>query len=663
LPLFILLVPLAVFVQLNCSSPSREAKTVDSTTYASLDPNNHYVGMLTCRECHTSIYDSYIQTGMGQSMDLASKRKSSGNFAQHQPVYDPHLNFWYQPYWDADSLKIMEYRLEGKDTVFKRVEQVTYIVGSGQHTNSHIMSTLGYLNQMPLTYYTQDGKWDLPPGFENGGNSRFSRLIGLECITCHNSYPEFVVGSENRFDFIDRGINCERCHGPGGKHVEEKRKGIAVDVVTGIDYTIVNPAKLPIDLQLDVCQRCHIQGNAVLKDGKTFFDFKPGMKLSDVMDVYMPVYKGREHEHIMASHVERMKLSRCFTVSAANVQSSSSRSLRPYKDALTCVTCHNPHVSVKSTGNEIFNTACKNCHSNSKNNTCTESKANLLAVQNNCVSCHMPKSGTTDIPHVSVHDHFIRIPVKEKELENIRQFAGINCINNPEADSLSVARAYIAYFEKFNFGKEVLDSAKKYLASFNTENNIQYIEFAIHIAYLENNYNKVQTLAGKFPNYLDDVKKGSSDNRHAYTAYRIGQSYLETGNYQVAEKYLHKAYKLAPNIQDFINKYATTLVNLNRPEEARKVLQRGVHDYGKFPPTITNLGYLYLILDKDYKRAEQLYNRALALDPDYEQAIINKAGLMMLTGRPGEARNLLSRYLKRKPGNQKIIELLGQIPT
>jgi hypothetical protein len=63
----------------------------------------------------------------------------------------------------------------------------------------------------------------------------------------------------------------------------------------------VNPAKLPVALQLDVCQRCHIQGNAVLAEGKSFFDFRPGMPLSDVMNVFMPVYKGQEDEHIMAS--------------------------------------------------------------------------------------------------------------------------------------------------------------------------------------------------------------------------------------------------------------------------------------------------------------------------------------------------------------------------
>jgi len=141
-----------------------------------------------------------------------------------------------------------------------------------------------------MTYYTQKQKWDFPPGFEEGFNTRFSRKIGLECMSCHNSLPDFVKGSENKFNALPEGVSCEDVT-TGKYSCEQRSTGAKIDTSKYIDYSIVNPGKLPIDRQFDVCQRCHLQGNTVLKEGKSFFDFKPGMKLSDYMTTFLPRYK------------------------------------------------------------------------------------------------------------------------------------------------------------------------------------------------------------------------------------------------------------------------------------------------------------------------------------------------------------------------------------
>ena len=114
--------------------------------------------------------------------------------------------------------------------------------------------------------------------------------MGLECIACHNAYPEFILGSENKYNFMPDGIDCERCHGPGEVHVQEKMSGNIIDTSKYIDYSIVNPSKLSSELQFEICKRCHLQGTSVLKEGKTFNSFKPGMSLKDHMDTYLPKY-------------------------------------------------------------------------------------------------------------------------------------------------------------------------------------------------------------------------------------------------------------------------------------------------------------------------------------------------------------------------------------
>src|SRR4051812_19305135 len=88
------------------------------------DTAAHYVGMQTCRMCHESIYQTFIQTGMGQSFGLATREKSAADFSPaHALVYDSALDYYYRPYWDKDSFYIMEFRVEGKDTVHKRIQK------------------------------------------------------------------------------------------------------------------------------------------------------------------------------------------------------------------------------------------------------------------------------------------------------------------------------------------------------------------------------------------------------------------------------------------------------------------------------------------------------------------------------------------------------------
>ena len=54
-------------------------------------------------------------------------------------------DFYYKPYFNDSLLFLMEFRLDGKDTIHKRIEQIDYIIGSGHHTNSHIIDINGYV--------------------------------------------------------------------------------------------------------------------------------------------------------------------------------------------------------------------------------------------------------------------------------------------------------------------------------------------------------------------------------------------------------------------------------------------------------------------------------------------------------------------------------------
>lgn len=642
--------------KVDTSDKESEAR---ANVYLNHSDTAHYVGMHTCRLCHADIYESFIQTGMGQSFDHASPTKSAGKFGKHAVVYDKYSDFYYHPYWQGDSMKIMEFRLSGKDTVYKRIETVDYIIGSGQHTNSHIYSSNGYLHQMPLTFYAQREKWDMPPGFEKGYNTRFTRNIGLECMSCHNALPGFVMGSENKYTKVPNGIDCERCHGPGSIHVEQKRTGVLVDTSRYIDYSIVNPGKLPIDLQFDVCQRCHLQGNAVLKEGKSFYDFRPGMKLSDVISVFMPKYKGAEDEFIMASHADRLKMSHCFIES---FKPGESNSLRPYKEALTCVTCHNPHVSVKVTGQEVFNKACSNCHGNKVKEVCSEKMEVRMKVNDNCVSCHMPKSGSIDIPHVRVTDHYIRKPMKKDDVQKVKEFLGLYAINDKSPSAAVKAKAYIQQFEKFDSDPVLLDSAAKYIPANTDEEVWKNLELLIHLDFVKKDYARLLSRISKFKqvDVLARFSDQSWDNADAWATYRIGEAFQKQGMAEQSLLFYQRACELAPYNPDFRNKMAGMLVTVGRHEEAKKNYEEIIKEDPNFAPAYCNLGYVTL-LTGDPVKAEKLYDKALVLDPDYELALMNKAGLYAYQNKYAKALEYIKLVLKKDPGNQQAQEIKRQL--
>jgi tetratricopeptide (TPR) repeat protein len=592
-----------------------------------------YVGIEKCASCHADIYKTYMETGMGKSWDLATKTKSAGNFDPSKAhVFDAKNNLHYRAYWVGDSMHIMEYRLLNGDTIFKRDETIDYIVGSGQHTNSHIYEENGYLHQAPITYYTQSGKWDLAPGFEVS-NSHFNRPIEAECITCHNGYPEQVKGSLNKYTTVKRGIDCERCHGPGSLHLEAVLAGKIHDTSKSPDYNIVNPRRMTTDQQNNLCQRCHLQGVSVLNDGASFFDFQPSQSLSDHWNVFMPEYKDKTDHMIMASHVERMKMSKCFSVSKK----------------MSCVTCHNPHVSVKVTPMEQYNKACQSCHNTSKT-LCTESEQNRNAKQNNCVTCHMAVNDAIDIPHVAVHDHFIRKDISKKDDALVDGFVGLKSYNTDEVSTLTRGRGFLDFYERFDHIAGCLDSAIFYLEKSETQEKLMNKDL-IRAYYLKNDYAKIIDLAKNFK---------AIEIKDFWNAYRIGEAYSKMNAASTALPYLEQAAKLLPFGLDFQNKLAECYSAVGNTEKAKRKYEFILKEFPKYAIAHSNLGFIYM-QEKNWVNAQKFIGNAAALDPNNVQARINLAVVYYNQNNIAPIKKVLQSALQIDATNEQVRQMLADI--
>ncbi len=132
----------------------------------------------------------------------------------------------------------------GEVNIFE--QEVTFAIGSGNHARSYLhQSANGEITELPITWYTQEGRWGMSPGYDNATPSDFTRLVDDGCLFCHNGYPPAP------------GIDCQRCHGPGSRHVDLAGGGKAQK--PEIRAAIVNPARLNPERQMEVCMQCHLE--------------------------------------------------------------------------------------------------------------------------------------------------------------------------------------------------------------------------------------------------------------------------------------------------------------------------------------------------------------------------------------------------------------------
>ena len=607
-----------------------------------------YIGAEECKKCHQSIYNEYMETEMGHSLKIASLDHSVANFHQQAPIYDSYKNMYYLPFSKGEKLYIKEFRLSKnkKDTVYQRTEEISYIIGSGQHTNSHLMQVNGFIHQMPLTYYAQKGEWHLPPGFENGGNTSFDRSIEVECMTCHNGYAAYVKGSKNKYTYVPEGIDCERCHGPGSIHKKEKMDGDIIDIEHSIDYSIVNPKKLSSHLQMDVCQRCHLQGISVLKKGKTFYDFKPGMKLNDFFEVYQSRFTDSLSSFLMASHPDRLRMSSCYI-----------ESNKDGKNGLTCITCHNPHKSVREVSSDYFNAKCNSCH---ENKNCSEQESIRMKKDNNCVACHMNKSPSYDIPHVNITDHnivkrpivpdFTKNDITKSEFEKQKNFIRLVCRTSENPNDKLNAIAYLNYYEKYAFNPLLLNQAEEFLAKYPHKKELD--DIYIRLYFLQEKYSKIEKTISKMP---------AQNIQDEWTAYRIGQALLHLNKPDISIDYLKKAVEIAPYHIDFIQKLAQNYMELGQSIEAETLLRKAVKLYPKNASIQNDLGFAIVLNTQrgkgDLRDSEVYFKNALSLDPDIISAMENITSLYLNINEKEKAQYYLERLTKTTSTPEKYNSL------
>jgi tetratricopeptide (TPR) repeat protein len=349
-----------------------------------------------------------------------------------------------------------------------------------------------------------------------------------------------------------------------------------------------------------------------------------------------------------------------------SVDKADNKSLKPYKSAFTCVTCHNPHMDVRSVSDNSFNTICQNCHGKKVTQVCTGNMEERKKVDDNCVSCHMPKGKTMDIPHVLTTDHYIRIPSEKVDKEKVKKFITLYDVNNPNPSNYTKGVAFIQQFARFESDFPLLlDSAKHYFSDATPQDVRRNFSPLIDIAFYRQDYPSLLNYVGALhPQFVLDSILTHKDytNADAWSAYRIGEAFFQINNDRGAEAFYERAVKLAPYVLEFQNKLGASLVQLKRFPEAEKVYDFILTQDPEFVSALTNKGFIALH-SGNASKAKEFYDKALSLDPDDKQAMLNTAGWYIFEQKYSEAEEWLNKVLKKYPAEAQAQSLLHELKS
>lgn len=590
-----------------------------------------WVGNQACASCHSTLYAEYLQTGMGRSFSRPDPAALAPLVASAQPVHDPNSGFTYTIAIVDSRVVIRETRRDNGRVVHDLQRPATYQVGSGNHTISFIEARNGYLYEMPLTWYSGKRLWHLSPGYEEH-NFRFDRPINGTCLNCHTAPSAPTPQTENHFAGVRLGIGCENCHGPGSEHVRLAREGMLSEAQ--MRKTIVNPAWLSRDLQMDVCQRCHLEGLSIWHDGVAPHQVEVGKPLAAFKAVFVSSTSHEsEDDFAIAAQADRLRKSACFQQSD-----------------MTCTTCHDPHRSPALSGRDAFNQTCASCHGALEEQVVCAMTAAASGPATDCVACHMHHGGTSDIPHVTFTDHYIRrtLPAAPQAPEGPAQPPDlVAVIASGDAAERAVQRG-LAYYELHQTRHAVpayLDSATLLIEAGYAKRQRADGEdaFALGSAY------HLKGEAAKAESYLRQAVQRNPG--HARAHYVLGRVLLgQNRASEAAAAFLHGVSAQPKFIENRIGAMEAYLA-LGNLEQARIAGQAALAlDSLSYPQVHYQLGIVYHNLQQ-LGQARHHYRYALRLDPGLRSAWLNLGGTYIIEGKWQQAVAAFDEILRHEPNH------------
>ena len=653
-----------------------------------------YANPKLCAACHPAIAKSWQQNGMGRSFAAPRPEILVEDFTKNNSYFHPASNTYYQMLNRNGVLIQRRYQLgfEGKESNIDE-KQIDYIVGSGNHMRTYVHRNAdGTLLELPLAWYAEKGGyWAMNPGYDAPDYPYARRQIAYDCMFCHNAYPTTPAGHERLGDRpvysgkMPEGIDCQRCHGPGQKHIDAASKPGAKPA--DVRAAVVNPRRLDDDRQLEVCAQCHLKTtefrlpHAIKRYQRPDFSYQPGQPLESFLLAFDEAPGPNKNTRFeTASAVSRLRASQCFLKSNGK---------------LKCTTCHDPHdIRHGAEAVEKYNSVCRGCHTGS------------LAVktghpaQTGCVDCHMPKRRTEDIVHMAVTDHLIQrnkpagdllADIAERHEDSTNSYRGEVVPYYPDHLSTSpenlyyLALAQVRDRANLERGLSAFEKALPALEKKTEEKRPEpYLEFAQALRSAGQPARALlafQDSLRRDPAYVPALLeyavalKESGQAAQAVTIARratgvaptdprgwnaLGQTQLDTADFSGARASFKQALSLDPELPEAHNGMGIAISQLGDPQASEAEFREAVRVLPNYGEAHGNLGNV-LAWKQDFGQAAYEFEQAVRLGPADVAARLNYGSLLNSLRKFGEAEVQIEAALRLNANLAEAHDLLGTL--
>jgi len=588
-----------------------------------------------CAGCHGQIWENYQLTGMAQSFYRPDPAHTIEDYERRNSYHHSASGIHYEMIHVRDAAG--DHYFQRQSTVGFRGEKtnvlknsIDFVMGSGNHARTYLHRTArGTLQQLPLSWYTESGDhWAMSPGYDRPDHQGFQRSVTYDCMFCHNAYagiPAAGPRSEPVFSSLPQGIDCQRCHGDGEKHVALARAGAHVQEIRG---AIINPSKLSSERQMEVCAQCHLETTSsplpgsLVRYERAPFSYRPGEPLDDfILHFDHAPGMGRDDKFEISGSVYRLRQSQCF---------------RKSNGALACTTCHDPHKALHGEdAARHYASVCRQCHAAALDR---QVSAGAHPSSGDCIGCHMPKRRTEDVVHVVVTDHLIQrhkpavdlLAARPEILVDAHPYRGEvvrfelapHPARRPE-DEVYLAIAQVSQQSNLSEGIARLQAAIVNYRPARTEYDLQLADALAN----------AHRFADALPVYERAIAR---DPDSAAALERMALCLSQLGNAASAEAALNRALAVSPNATRWVL-LGEVRVQGGKLRQALEAFENAIKMDPQMPDAFATAGAIALETGA-VAQGEIALRRAILLHPNHSAAHNNLGNLLAESNRFEEAR-------------------------